>query len=501
VVRRSSGMIEPLLEPSEPSPPLREQLRAGQSSGLYTAIAPKDGIRRTYGWRKVGDRPFFVLVGLAQDDVLATWWREVAHAAVLVALFAGVTTVGAWLALRSVRRQQAAGEALRETEARLQQAQRLESVGRLAGGVAHDFNNMLSVILGEAAILAAELPPDHPGQTSVREITLAGERSRDLTRQLLAFSRKQAISPRVVNLNSLVESTRPALVRLIGEDVTLSFEPGPGLRPVRLDPGQFDQVLVNLVLNARDAMAGKGGRLVLATANVGVGGAAGPTVEGLPTGDYVLLAVSDEGHGMSADTLAHLFEPFFTTKSEGRGTGLGLATIYGIVRQNGGAIQVESAPGSGTTFRIYLPSVAEQTEPEVRPAAPPARGRGTILLAEDEAPVRRTTRKLLESFGYRVLEAASGEEVLAAARGSAIDLLVTDVMLPGMKGPEISRRLRALLPGLPTLFISGYTASVLGSQGVLEPDVQLLHKPFSVQDLARKVEEALRAPAARPPVA
>jgi CheY-like chemotaxis protein len=357
------------------------------------------------------------------------------------------------------------------------------------------------VILGEAAILAAELPPDHPGQTSVREITLAGERSRDLTRQLLAFSRKQAISPRVVNLNSLVESTRPALVRLIGEDVTLSFEPGPGLRPVRLDPGQFDQVLVNLVLNARDAMAGKGGRLVLATANVGVGGAAGPTVEGLPTGDYVLLAVSDEGHGMSADTLAHLFEPFFTTKSEGRGTGLGLATIYGIVRQNGGAIQVESAPGSGTTFRIYLPSVAEQTEPEVRPAAPPARGRGTILLAEDEAPVRRTTRKLLESFGYRVLEAASGEEVLAAARGSAIDLLVTDVMLPGMKGPEISRRLRALLPGLPTLFISGYTASVLGSQGVLEPDVQLLHKPFSVQDLARKVEEALRAPAARPPVA
>ncbi len=492
VVRRSSGVVEPLLEPSEPSPPLREQTRAGQTSGLYTAFAPKDGIERTYGWRKVGARPFYVLVGLAQDDVLATWWREVAQAAALVALFAALAALAAGYVVRSFRRQQAAAEALRETEARLQQAQRLESVGRLAGGVAHDFNNMLSVILGEASMLSADLPPDHPAQVSVQEIARAGERSRDLTRQLLAFSRKQAISPRVVNLNSLVEATRPALVRLIGEDVLLVFEPAQDLRPVRVDPGQFDQVLVNLVVNARDAMPG-GGRLVLRTANATIGSGARPGLEALQPGDHALLTVTDEGHGMDDQTLAHMFEPFFTTKAEGKGTGLGLATTYGIVQQNGGAILVTSARGKGTTFAIYLPCAAAQAEPEVAPSSAPVRGRGTILLAEDEAPVRRTTRKLLESLGYRVVEAASGEEVLTAARGGAVDLLITDVILPGMKGPEISRRLEAERPGLPTLFISGYTASVLGSQGVLDAGVRFLHKPFSVQDLARKVEEALQA--------
>ena len=492
VVRRSSGVLEPFLEPSEPSPPLREQIRAGQGSGVYTAFAPKDGIQRTYGWRRVGVRPFYVQVGLAQADLLATWWREVAQAVALVVLFGAVTTWGAWYALRSFRRQQAASEALRETEGRLQQAQRLESIGRLAGGVAHDFNNMLAVILGEAEMLAGELPPDHPGQASVREITQAGARSRDLTRQLLALSRKQAISPKVVNLNELVEITRPALVRLIGEDVALVFEPGQELRPVRLDPGQFDQVLVNLVVNARDAMEGRGGRIVLRTSNVTVGGPTGLTVEGLSPGEFALLTVTDDGHGMDEHTQAHLFEPFFTTKAHGHGTGLGLATTYGIVRQNGGAIQVESAVGRGTTFRIYLPCTAERPDAAELLGPAPVRGQGTILLAEDEEPVRQTTRRLLESLGYRVLEAASGQEALAVARGSEVDLLVTDVMLPGMKGPEISRRLRSVRPGLPTLFISGYTASVIGSQGVLEPGVHLLHKPFTVQDLSQKVEQALR---------
>jgi CheY-like chemotaxis protein len=294
-----------------------------------------------------------------------------------------------------------------------------------------------------------------------------------------------------------VEATRPALVRLIGEDVTLIFEAAPDLGPVRLDPGQFDQVLVNLVVNARDAMPG-GGRLVLRTANATVGGVPAPGLEALPAGEYALLTVSDDGQGMDDRTLALIFEPFFTTKAEG--TGLGLATTYGIVRQNGGAIAVRSALGKGTTFSIFLPRAAERAEPAAAPApARGPRGQGTVLLAEDEAPVRRTTRKLLESLGYRVMEAASGEEVLAAARGAAIDLLVTDVMLPGMKGPEIAQRLQALRPGLPTLFISGYTASVLGSQGVLEPDVHILHKPFSVQDLARKVDEVLHA-TERPPV-
>jgi signal transduction histidine kinase/ActR/RegA family two-component response regulator len=492
VVRRSSGVVEPLLEPSEPSPNLPLQIRAGQHSGLYTAFAPKDGIERTYGWRKVTDRPFYVLVGLAQDDLLATWWGDVVQAGGLVALFAAVTAMGAYSLLRSLRRQESANAALRETEARLQQTQRLESVGRLAGGVAHDFNNMLSVILGEAAMLREDLPPDHPVQTSVREIIHAGERSRDLTRQLLAFSRRQAISPRVVNLNALVEAMRPALVRLIGEDVTLVFQPAPELRSVLLDPGQFDQVLVNVVVNARDAMPA-GGRLVLRTANAAVGGAPGPGLEALRPGDHVLLAVTDEGHGMDEETLAHIFEPFFTTKPEGRGTGLGLATTYGIVQQNGGAITVASTPGQGTTFTIYLPCATERADPSDGPAPAPVHGRGTILLAEDEAPVRRTTRKLLESLGYRVVEAASGDEVLAAARDTAVDLLITDVVLPGMKGPEISRRVQALRPGLPTLFISGYTASVLGSQGVLDPGVHFLQKPFTLQDLARKVAEVLRA--------
>jgi signal transduction histidine kinase/CheY-like chemotaxis protein len=492
VVRRSSGVVEPFLSPSEPSPPLRVQLAAGQTSGLYTAVAPKDGIQRTYGWHKVGGRPFYALVGLAQDDLLGTWWREVAQAVGLAALFATVTALGAWSALRSIRRQQLASRALRESQARLEQAQRLESVGRLAGGVAHDFNNMLAVILGEASLLGAELPPDHPAQAGVREIASAGERSRDLTRQLLAFSRKQSISPRAANLNALVEATRPALVRLIGEDVALVFEPDPGLRPVRLDPGQFDQVLVNLVVNARDAMPG-GGRLTLRTANATVGRASGPGLEALQPGAYALLTVSDEGHGMDEETQAHIFEPFFTTKGEGHGTGLGLATTYGIVQQNGGAILVASAPGAGATFSIYLPCTADRVEPVGDGAAAPARGQGTILLAEDEAPVRRTTRRLLESLGYRVVEADSGAAVLAAAQGEPVDLLVTDVVLPGMKGPEISQRLQALRPGLPTLFISGYTASVIGSHGVLDPGVHFLHKPFSVQDLARKVEEALRA--------
>jgi len=215
-------------------------------------------------------------------------------------------------------------------------------------------------------------------------------------------------------------------------------------------------------------------------------------MEGLPPGEFALLAVTDDGHGMDEHTQAHLFEPFFTTKAHGHGTGLGLATTYGIVRQNGGAIQVESAVGRGTTFRIYLPCTAERPDAAAPLGPAPVRGQGTILLAEDEAPVRQTTRRLLESLGYRVLEAASGQEALTVARGSDVDLLVTDVMLPGMKGPEISRRLRSVRPGLPTLFISGYTASVIGSQGVLEAGVHLLHKPFTVQDLSQKVEQALR---------
>jgi nitrogen-specific signal transduction histidine kinase/CheY-like chemotaxis protein len=386
----------------------------------------------------------------------------------------------------------------RRLEAQLQQAQRLESVGRLAGGVAHDFNNMLSVILGEAAVLAAGLPPDHPAQESVREIVHAGERSRDLTRQLLAFSRKQAISPRVVGLDALLEAARPTLLRLLGEDVALAFEPAVDLGTVRLDPGQFDQVLVNLAANARDAMP-RGGRLTLRTAGVTLDAARPPALQALPPGGYALLTVSDDGQGMDAETLAHLFEPFFTTKAAGKGTGLGLATAYGIVRQSGGAILVASAPGQGTTFSIYLPCCGDAADPLPAAAgAGPARGQGHVLLVEDEAPVRRTTRKLLESLGYRVQEAASGEEALARAGQARFDLLISDVMMPGLKGPELAQRLQALQPGLPTLLISGYAASVIGDQGVLEPGLHFLQKPFTLHDLAAKVREALPDVAAPP---
>jgi PAS domain S-box-containing protein len=378
----------------------------------------------------------------------------------------------------------------RQLEAQVRQAQRLESVGRLAGGVAHDFNNMLSVILSEAALMEDDLPEGHPVREGLRQITRAGERSRDLTRQLLAFSRKQAIAPQAVSLNALVEATRPTLARLIGEDIELAFEPEPALRPVKVDPGQFDQVLVNLAANARDAMP-RGGRLLLRTANATLDAPLGPD-QGLPPGDYAVLTVSDEGHGMAPETMAHVFEPFFTTKGPGQGTGLGLATAYGIVRQSGGDTRVASAPDQGTTFSIYLPCTADPIEPAGTPArSTPVRGDGTVLLVEDEPLVRRSTRKLLESLGYRVLEACSGEEALALDRTVGFDLLISDVVMPGMKGPELARRLQALRPGLPVLFISGYAASVIGPHETPREGLRLLQKPFDAAALGRAVQEAL----------
>jgi PAS domain S-box-containing protein len=386
----------------------------------------------------------------------------------------------------------------RQLEAQLQQAQRLESVGRLAGGVAHDFNNMLLVILGEAAVLEAELPHDHPERQSVEAILQAAQRSRDLTRQLLAFSRKQVISPRVVDLNALVEATRQPLSRLIGADIRLSFLPTPAPWPVRLDPSQLDQVLMNLVVNARDAMPG-GGALTVRTANVPAG-SAGPDRCGLPAADYVALSVQDEGIGMTPETLAHVFEPFFTTKTEGKGTGLGLATIYGIARQNGGAVAVESALEKGTTFTMYLP----RCEPAAAEAPPPgartpARGRGTVLLVEDEEAVQRTTVRMLQSLGYTVRAAGSGTEALALAEAEGpIDLLATDVVMPGIKGPALAAMLAQRRPGLRTLFMSGYAASALGEGGVLGEAVHFLQKPFTLDDLARAVQAALEAPAPAP---
>ena len=380
----------------------------------------------------------------------------------------------------------------RQLEAQLQQAQRLESVGRLAGGVAHDFNNMLLVILGEAAVLEGALPPDYPERQSVEAILQAAQRSRELTRQLLALSRKQVISPRVVDLNALVAATRQPLSRLIGADVDLSFEPAPALWPVRLDPSQLDQVLMNLVVNARDAMP-EGGALSLRTANVPADASAGPARCGLPAGDYVALSVQDEGVGMSPETLTHAFEPFFTTKEEGKGTGLGLATIYGIARQNGGGAAVASAPGKGSTFTLYLPRCER---PPVETQSPvglaPSRGRGAILLVEDEEAVRRTTARMLQSLGYSVRAAGSGTEALALADAEGpLDLLATDVVMPGIKGPALAAMLAERRPGLRTLFMSGHAASALGEGGVVGEGVHFLQKPFTLDDLARAVRKAM----------
>jgi two-component system, cell cycle sensor histidine kinase and response regulator CckA len=385
----------------------------------------------------------------------------------------------------------------RQLEAQLQQAQRLESVGRLAGGVAHDFNNMLLVILGEAAILEEALPADHPERQSVEEILRAANRSRELTRQLLAFSRKQVISPQVVDLNRAIDGTRQALGRLIGADVALSFEPQPEVWPVRIDPSQLDQVLINLVVNARDAMP-DGGRLSISTRNVKAGEGGPQQPPELSGADSVAMSVRDSGTGMTPEVLAHLFEPFFTTKGPGKGTGLGLATIYGIVRQSGGAVAVESAPRQGSVFTVWLPRAPPEPEGQAGAAAASepqrARGAGAVLLVEDEAAVRRTTQKMLESLGYTVVAAADAAEALALeAHGSAIDLLATDVVMPGMKGTELAAEMLRRRPGLRTLLLSGYAASVLGEGAHLSAGTHFLQKPFTIDDLARAVREALGA--------
>ncbi len=372
----------------------------------------------------------------------------------------------------------------------LMQTQRMESVGRLAGGVAHDFNNMLGVILGHAELALSRSDTESPIRADLEQIQLAGQRSADLTGQLLAFARRQVASPRVVGLNSLVEGMLRMLRRLIGEHIELDWRPGGELWPVRVDPSQVDQIVANLCVNARDAIAGVG-RIGLQTANVELDERYCAENPGSRPGQYALLAVSDDGCGMDRGTLDHLFEPFFTTKGVGRGTGLGLATVYGIVKQNQGYIEVSSAPGQGTCFRIYLPRFAgesEEAENGSELAAP--RGRGeTILLVEDEPMILNMGQAMLERLGYRVLPASSPEEALRLAGGGAFQLVLTDVIMPRINGWDLARRLEEQRPGLKCLFMSGYTADAL-APGPAE-GVRLLQKPFSIQDLAVRVREAL----------
>jgi PAS domain S-box-containing protein len=396
--------------------------------------------------------------------------------------------------IKDITERKRAEEEKAKLEDQLRQAQKMESVGRLAGGVAHDFNNMLQVILMGADMALAEAGPDSPLGSNLLEIKKAGRRSADLTRQLLAFARKQIIAPRVLDLNDTVAGMLRMLGRLIGEDIDLLWKPGHDLQAVKMDPGQIDQILANLVVNARDAIAGVG-KVTIETTKAEFDQAYCDTHPGFTPGQYVLLAVSDDGCGMDQETLANIFEPFFTTKESGEGTGLGLATVYGIVKQNNGFINVYSEPGKGTTLRIYLPPHEAEAAAggEKRESLEPATGTETVLLVEDQEALLTLAKKLLERLGYTVLTANAPEKAIRLVEEHAgdIHLVITDVVMPEMSGGDLWRRLNALRPGMKCLFMSGYTANVIAHRGVLQEGVHFLQKPFSVEALAARVREAL----------
>ncbi len=383
-------------------------------------------------------------------------------------------------------------------EEQLLQSQKMESVGRLAGGVAHDFNNLLTAILGHASMARSSLAPAAPIQEELREIELAGNRAATLTRQLLAFARRQVIEPKVIDLNDHVAGMNNMLRRLIGEHIELRTILGRDLWPVRTDPGQFEQVLLNLSVNARDAMA-QGGKLTVETSNVALDEAYVQSRPEMTRGDYVLLAVSDTGTGMDEDTMRHVFEPFFTTKAAGLGTGLGLATCYGIVRQAGGYIWAYSELGHGTTFRIYLPRAGEARPEAPAPPPPPTpRGTETILVVEDETMVRTVAARVLRGQGYRVMEASDGAEGVrvADAHEGHIDLVLTDLVMPVMDGRELAKHIRSERPTARVLFMSGYTEAAIVHRDGDAGRIDLLQKPFSPGDLARRVRATLDAPRA-----
>ncbi|MDA8139341.1 MAG: PAS domain S-box protein [Desulfobacteraceae bacterium] len=381
-----------------------------------------------------------------------------------------------------------------QLQVQLAQTQKMESVGRLAGGVAHDFNNMLGVILGHVEMAMMEMAPTQPLYAELMEVRQAAERSSELTRQLLAFARKQTVTPRVLDLNETVEGMLKMLRRLIGEEILLSWQPAANLAPVKVDPSQVDQILANLCVNARDAIAGVG-KVTIETGMASFNEADCAEDASLMPGEFVLLTISDTGCGMDKKTLGKLFEPFFTTKEVGKGTGLGLATVYGIVKQNNGFINVESEPGQGATFKIYLPrhlSKVERLRAEI-PAQAANGGPEVILLVEDEPAILKMTTVMLERLGYKVIAANTpGESIhLAETFAGKIDLLMTDVVMPEMNGRELAKKLLSLYPGMKRLFMSGYTADIIAHRGVLDENVSFIRKPFSMRDLATKVRETL----------
>ncbi len=385
----------------------------------------------------------------------------------------------------------------RKMQQQIAQMSRMESIGRLAGGVAHDFNNLLTAIIGFVELASSEVPEGHAAREHLKNIRKAGDRATELTRQLLAFARRQIIEPRVVDLNALIADSRTLLERLVGEDVHVRVYLAADLWRVQADPTQLLQVLLNLAANARDAMP-DGGHLTIETANATVDAAYAGRHAGTAPGDYVMLTVSDTGVGMEAAVAQHVFEPFFTTKDKGKGTGLGLASCYGIIKQAGGHIWLYSEPGRGTTFKIYLPRVDKTVSqtPSAEAAGQTAAGTETVLLVEDEPMVRAVAVQALRSGGYTVLEASSGEDALSLVEQyvAPIHLLVTDVVLPGITGKQLAERLKVLRPGVRVLYCSGYAENAIVRHGVLDEGLAFLAKPYAATQLARKVREVLDRP-------
>jgi signal transduction histidine kinase len=463
-------------------------------------LGPEDGIALVRELLANGfDTPIIVLTGLGDRAVDI----EATSAGAADYLVKGEVTPA--LLERTIRysmRRHADMRALRESEEGLRQGQRMEAVGRFAGGVAHDFNNMMYAVVGFSALVLDALEPESPLRRYVEEIQRAGERASDMTKQLLAFTRKQVLLLQVVDLNEVVTDVNGLLARLIGEDVELRSDLAPSVHPVEADVGQLEQVIVNLAVNARDAMP-TGGTLTIATANREISETdAIARQRDLEAGSYVELSVTDTGEGMDDATLRQIFEPFFTTKEEGKGTGLGLATAFGIVKQSGGHIEVESEPGRGTTFTICLPRVKAAPlalAPSDVPAYIPGGGSETILLVEDEEVVRILEREVLERHGYTVLEATGPEHATELSRTHAgvIDLLLTDVVMPGMSGDKLAEQLLAERPDMKVIFASGYAADMIAQRGLLAPGTAFLPKPLTPASITGKVREVLDAGALR----
>ncbi len=443
-----------------------------------TRTLEAEGIVQGYefeGYRKDGEKIWLSLnIRLIRDDNGNALFREGA--------------------IEDITEQKRADTERHKLEEQLRHSQKMEAIGQLAGGVAHDFNNLLTAINGYSSLALQRANPDSRTKTYLEEIRKAGDRAANLTRQLLAFGRKQMLKPVAMNLNEVVFDMSKMLRRLIGEDIKFDAKLDPQLRKIKADPGQIEQVLVNLVVNSRDAMP-QGGALTIETKNFEVDQEYTSKLLALPAGGYVMLAVSDTGCGMDIETKARIFEPFFTTKDKGRGTGLGLSTVYGIVKQSGGNIWVYSEPNRGTTVKVYLPHFDGDEEPAERPSVETAAPRGTetILLVEDEDVVRGLARQILEQAGYNVLDAGSGQEALRLGRehNEPIHLLLTDVVMPETSGREIAQRLTSMRPATCVLFMSGYTDDAIVHHGVLDSNVEFIQKPFTPVALARKVREVL----------